>query len=218
MIVNVIGATGLVGTQLVRQLAESSEVKKIRIFVRKPTGFVSEKIEEHVIQFGEMDSWKNLVTGDVLFSALGTTVKQAGSKGKEFEVDFTYNLNFARAARDNQIPTYVLVSSVGANSKSAIFYSRMKGQLDEAVQDLGFQNTIILRPSVLDGQRKGKRAAENLAIKVGNVVTKFIFKKYRPIKDTIVAKAMIKAAMQSQTGAAKIIYTADEIFSLAGEQ
>ncbi len=144
LIANVIGATGLVGSQLVRQLADHPEFENIRIFVRKPSSFRHPNIEEHIVDFSNRASWEDLITGDVLFSALGTTVKQAGSKEKEYEVDFTYNLNFASAARKKGISVYVLVSSAGANPASAIFYSRMKGQLDEAVMNPCFNKTVIL--------------------------------------------------------------------------
>ena len=114
--VNVIGATGLVGKQLVQQLLENNNFEKVRIFVRRKTGIEHPKLEQQIIDFKNEETWKKLLTGDVLFSTLGTTLKQAGSKEKEYEVDFTFNLNFAKVAKENGIPNYVLVSSVGANS------------------------------------------------------------------------------------------------------
>lgn len=213
LIANVIGATGLVGKQLLGKLLENNNFEKVKIFVRKDTGIKHAKLEQHIIDFPDIDSWKNLVKGDVLFSALGTTLKQAGSKEKEYEVDFTFNLNFAKTAHKNGIENYVLVSSVGANSQSRIFYTRMKGELDDAVTGLGFKNLVILRPSSLTGERNEKRLAEQLSIPVARFITKFIFTKYRPIKGEIVAQAMINGVLFPNKN--KTIWDGNEVFLLA---
>jgi uncharacterized protein YbjT (DUF2867 family) len=210
---NVIGATGLVGKQLVEQLLENENFGIVRIFVRRETGLNHPKLDQQIVDFGKPETWEKQLTGDVLFSALGTTLKQAGSKEKQYEIDFTFNLNFAKKAKENGIENYVLVSSVGANAKSGIFYTRMKGELDEAVAKIGFRNLAVLRPSSLTGDRKNRRIAEELSIPLANFVTKFIFKKYRPISDKTVAKAMINVVLNQSTG--KTIWEADEIFELA---
>lgn len=210
---NVIGATGLVGKQLVQMLLKNEDFDKVRIFVRRNTGLKHPKLEQQIVDYGKTEIWEELLAGDVLFSALGTTLKQAGSKEKQYEIDFTFNLNFAQKAKDNGIENYVLVSSVGANAKSTIFYSRMKGELDEAVLKIGFKNLAILRPSSLTGDRKERRIAEVMSIPAATFITRFIFKKYRPIQDIIVAKAMINAALKPPTG--KTIWEADEVFYLA---
>ncbi len=212
-VANVIGATGLVGKQLVNMLLNDDSFEKIRIFIRRDPGLVHPKLEKEIIDFSDIKTWSGKLNGDVLFSALGTTLKQAGSKEKQFEIDFTFNLNFAERAKVNGIENYVLVSSVGANLKSHIFYSRMKGQLDKAVADIGFKNLAILRPSALTGNRKEKRLAEMISIPLTAFITRFIFKKYRPIKDVIVAKAMINAALNPSHS--KTIWEAEEVFELA---
>ena len=196
---NVIGATGLVGKQLVSLLLKDENFGKVRIFVRKDSGISHPKLEQQIIDFKKYETWEKQLTGDVLFSTLGTTLKQAGSKEKEYEVDFTFNLNFAKKAKDNGIKNYVLVSSVGANSRSGIFYTRMKGELDDEVARLGFENLSILRPSSLTGKREEKRLMEMISIPIATFLTKFIFKKYRPISDKIVAAAMINAVITSRS-------------------
>lgn len=213
---NVIGGTGLVGKQLVRLLLENKDFERVRIFVRRESGIRHPKLEQHIIDFRKNETWENLLKGDVLFSALGTTQKQEGSKEKEYEVDFTFNLKFAQKAKEKGIENYVLVSSVGANSKSKIFYTRMKGELDDAVAGLGFKNLVVLRPSSLVGEREKKRMAETLSVPVVTFITRFMMKKYRPIKDEIVAKAMINAVLQPNFK--KNIWEADEVFILAGEK
>lgn len=189
----VIGATGLVGNQLVKLLTNLDEYEKIKIFSRRSTGFKNEKIEEHLVDFDELKSWENAVTGDVLFSALGTTIKQAGSKDAQYKVDFTYQYEVAKAAAENGVKQLVLISSLGANPKSSIFYSRIKGELDRAVKDLPFKTVGIVRPSALVGDRKEERAGEKTMIKVTDFFSKIFpfLKKYKPIDATIVAKAMV---------------------------
>lgn len=211
---NVIGATGLVGKELVKLLLENENFEKVRIFVRRDSGFSHPKLEQLIVDFADEKTWTEKLTGDVLFSALGTTLKQAGSKEKQYEVDFTHNLNFARKAQKSGIKNYVLVSSVGANSTSSIFYTRIKGELDDAVAKIGFKNLVILRPASLAGERSEKRWMEEFSLPVVRFITKFIFKKYRPIEGKIVAQAMINAVVKPDSK--KTIWEANEIFELAG--
>lgn len=208
---NVIGATGLVGRYLVQQLLENANFEKVRIFVRRDAGIEHPKLEQQIVDFSDERSWGKHLIGDVLFSALGTTLKQAGGKDKQYEIDFTFNLNFAKKAKENGIENYVLVSSVGANATSSLFYTRMKGELDEAVQQIGFKNLAILRPTSLVGERKERRIAEEMSIPVVNFVTKFVFKKYKPIHGKTVAQAMINVVLHPNPE--KTIWEADEVGS-----
>jgi uncharacterized protein YbjT (DUF2867 family) len=213
-IVNVTGATGLVGRELVKQLLLETDIKSIKIFFRRKSGFEHPKLEEHIIDFDKPAAWKHLVAGDVLYSTLGTTLKQAGSKPAQYKVDYTYQYQFAQAAAENGVPTFVMVSSAGANASSSIFYSKMKGELDEAVQKLSFTHCVILRPSILVGERENKRAAEEFANKIMKLISRFIFKKYRPIEGKIVARAMINTSIH-QPKPGVLIAELDEIFGLA---
>jgi uncharacterized protein YbjT (DUF2867 family) len=213
---NVIGATGLVGKQLVKQLLENENFGKVRIFVRRSTGIQHPKLEQQVVDFASEKTWAKKLTGDVLFSALGTTLKQAGSKEKQYEVDFTFNLNFAQKANANGIKNFVLVSSIGANPKSSIFYTRIKGELDDEVANLDFKNLAVLRPSSLTGDRDETRWMEKMSIPIARFVTQFIFRKYRPISDETVAQAMINAVLKPDPK--KTIWEGDEVFELAGNE
>ena len=207
----VIGSTGMVGRELIKQLCESSEFEQVISFVRRSSGFSHSKLQEHVVNFDQPENWKALLKGDVLFSCMGTTLAAAGSKANQYKVDFTYQFETARMAAENKVPVYVLVSSTGANANSTIFYPRIKGQLDEAVQKLGFKSVQILRPGQLYGERQQKRSAELFAVKIMFTMNRFgFFKKYRPIPSWDVAKAMINVANNNTNN----IFTLNELFKL----
>lgn len=207
----VIGSTGMVGRELIKQLCESSEFEQVISFIRRSSGFSHSKLQEHVVNFDQPENWKELLKGDVLFSCMGTTLATAGSKASQYKVDYTYQYETARMAAENNVPVYVLVSSTGANANSALFYPKIKGQLDEAVQKLGFKSVQILRPGQLYGERQQKRSAELFAVKMMFAMNSLgIFKKYKPIHASEVAKAMISAAKRTGSN----IFTLDELFKL----
>lgn len=207
----VIGSTGMVGRELIKQLCESSEFEQVISFVRRSSGFSHSKLQEHVVNFDQPESWKELLKGDVLFSCMGTTLAAAGSKASQYKVDYTYQYETARMAAENNVPVYVLVSSTGANANSALFYPKIKGQLDEAALKLGFKSVQILRPGQLYGKRQQKRSAELFAVKMMFAINKLrLFKKYKPIHASEVAKAMISAAKRNGSN----IFTLDELFKL----
>lgn len=196
----IIGATGLVGQQLVEQLLKHPEFEKVRIFVRRKTGLNHLKLEEIIIDFDSPESWASMVVGDVLFSTMGTTIKTAKTKENQYRVDFTYQFEFAKAAAKNGVPICVLVSSLGANAQSSVFYSRMKGELDDAVAKLPFYKTLIFRPSILDGDRKEKRPAEKISLLIMRRLTKIVLKSYRPTPVDILSRKMIESALNQESG------------------
>lgn len=211
----VIGATGLVGSLITQKLLEDNRYEKVKIFVRRSLQMKHPKLEEHLISFDKIDSWKGYLTGDELYSALGTTIKKAGSKEVQYNIDFTYQHEVAKAASQNGVNKYFLVSSAGANYKSKNFYLRMKGKLDEKVQALSFNQIFIFKPSILIGERNELRLGEILGIKIAGIVTQIIpaLKKYRPIEASRVAEAMIKSANQNLLANINI-FNPEEIFEI----
>ncbi len=209
-----IGATGLVGSELLSQLLADERFAKVISLGRKKTGQSNPKLEEHVINFAAPSSWAALVKGDVAFSSLGTTIKAAGSQEAQRKVDYQYQLDFAQAAAANGVPVYVLVSAASANATSGIFYSRIKGELDRDVQRLGFSQIRIMRPSLLGGNRKDARFGEKVgSVMLGALNAIGIARKNREIHGSVVAKAMINAAFDSEAGTR--IFTLDEVFTEA---
>lgn len=208
----VIGGTGMVGAQLIRQLIEDKNYSEVISLVRRASGVIHPKLNEQVIDFDQPESWKALVTGDVLFSTLGTTIKQAKTKAAQYKVDFTYQFDVAAIAAANGVPSYVLISSAGADSKSKVFYTNMKGKLEDAVKSLAFKAINIIRPGQLAGDRTEKRTTEKIALQVMYGLNKVrLFQRYKPIQGSQVAQAMIRAAEKEQSGT----YTLDEVFDLA---
>ena len=211
----IIGATGLVGNFITLKLLDDDPYEKVKVFVRRSLKINHPKLEEHLVNFENIEAWKDQLVGDELYSALGTTIKKAGSKEVQYKIDYTYQYEVAKAASQNGVKKYLLVSSAGANYKSGNFYLRMKGKLDEAVQQLSFNQIIIFRPSILAGKRSERRLAESLGIKIAGAITKLIpaIKKYRPIEASRVAEAMIKSANQNRLNKTKI-YQPEEIFEI----
>ncbi|HRQ55468.1 MAG: NAD(P)H-binding protein [Ignavibacteriaceae bacterium] len=211
----VIGATGLVGSYITLKLLDDSRYSKVKVFVRNSLEVKHPKLEEHIVDFEKLDLWKDEIKGDELYSALGTTIKKAGSKNAQYKIDFTYQYETAKAAAKNGVKSYMLISSAGANYKSSNFYLRMKGNLDEKVQLLNFKKIRIFRPSILVGLRSEKRVGESIGIKIAGLITRIIpaLKRYKPIKASIVAEAMIISANQNKSDKIKI-YHPEEIFIL----
>ena len=196
----VLGATGAIGKDLVEQLLADESFERVEIFVRREVSIPSEKLVVHIVDFDHPEQWADKLTGDVIFSTMGTTLRAAGGQEAQWKVDYTYQYNAAKAARENAVPTYVLVSSVGADYKSKIFYTRMKGELDDAVSQLGFEGCFILRPPSLI--RKGSdRFGEKfgvVALKAFNAIG--LMRSWKPMPTEDVAAAMIRLAKSGRKG------------------
>lgn len=191
----IIGATGATGKDLVDLLLQDSVFDAISVFVRRPLEISDPMIETHIVDFDQIDAWKSAIRGDVLFSCMGTTLRAAGSQQAQWKVDYDYQFNFAKAAHENGVNTIVLMSSVGANPQSSIFYPKMKGQLEEAVKLLGFDNTIIVRPPSLirkNTDRLGERVGV-VALKALNKVG--ILRSLKPMTTEAVAQAMLTCSL-----------------------
>lgn len=194
----IIGATGLVGGHLLRELLNDNHYSSVKVFGRRSAGISHTKLKEFIIDFESIEDVKSEIKGNVLFSCLGTTLKQAGSKAMQYMVDYTYQFEFAKIAAENGIKDYILVSSTGANAKSMFFYPRIKGKLEEDVIELSFNTVRLIQPSLLIGSREKRRVMEDLSAKILPTVIKIIpsLRKYRGIEGAIVAKAMVNISKQ----------------------
>jgi len=213
----VIGATGLVGGQLLLQLLKDKRFEKVVVFARKSTRITHEKLEEHIVDFDMPDSWKKMVTGDVLYSAMGTTLRAAGSKEAQYKADYTYQYQVAKIAAANNVKEYVLVSAAGSSPDSKIFYSKMKGELERDIKKLPFETIHIIRPGMLAGHRREARTGENIGVSVMNFIAMIPgLGKLKPIQGKEVAQAMINATFRQVQGIHT--YTMGEVFKLAANK
>ncbi len=199
----VFGATGLVGGFCLRQLLEHPVYTKVVAFTRRPLKLTHPKLVEQIVDFDKPDSFSDLVKGDDLYLCLGTTMDRAGSRAGFYRVDFTYSFQVAKMASLNKVNQLLLVSSVGAGRDSLFYYSRVKGELEDAVKKLPFWAIHIFQPSVLLGERNENRWGEEIAGRIGRVIdsiTGGLLSKYRPVEAEVVAQAMIAAAQGLKSG------------------
>ena len=210
----VIGATGATGTELVNQLIKDNQYTSVVVFSRRPLLISHTRLTSHIVDFDNPQAWAHLVKGDVLFSALATTLKQAGSQKEQYKIDYTYQYQTAATAAANGVAKYVLVSAMGANAKSWLFYPRIKGELDNAVAALAFKQIHIFRPGFLLRQPDKIRPMEKLGIAIIQFFNKLgLFKSQRPLPVEVLAQKM-RSVLLNPDAQQFQIYSLDSIFDL----
>lgn len=197
----VVGATGLVGAELVQLLCHHDDYDNVICLSRRALPLQHAKLNNHIVDFTRPDTWQHLLKGDVLYCALGTTIKRAGSKGIQKSIDLTLPLTLAQTAKNNGVTAFALVSSTGADANSSSFYLSLKGQLEQGVKALNFSQLTIVQPSVLTGQRTEFRLGERLAIGILNRLSWLPgIREYQPISGHQVAKALLYFQQQNHGG------------------
>lgn len=196
----IIGATGATGRELLKLLMAAEEVEEVVALVRKPLAVTHPKLQALVVDFDRIEDWASHISGDVAFSCLGTTLRAAGGKEAQYKVDFGYQYAFAQMARANNVRTFVLVSSSGASPKSIVFYSRMKGELEQAVAALGFERFIVFRPGPLV-RPDTDRAGEKAGVAVISFLNKLgLLRNMAPLAVKDLAALMLRYAMNPPPG------------------
>lgn len=196
----IIGATGATGKELLELLIANPEVTEIIALVRKPLTVKETKLKEVVVDFDRIADWDYDLSADVAFSCMGTTLKAAGSKEAQYKVDYTYQYEFARIAKAKQIPAFILISATSANPDATIFYSRIKGELEQAVEKLNFENYIVFRPGPLV-RPNSDRGGEKISISIISFLNKLGFlRKMAPLPVKELAKLMIRYAKNPPPG------------------
>ena len=197
------GATGLVGNAILQQLMVDNQYEKIIITTRKLIDVKHPKLIQQQIDFDTIESLKLDSQVEDVFCALGTTIKTAGSQEAFYKVDYTYVVKLGKWCAANGVKRFMIVSAMGANAKSGIFYNRVKGDMETAVSQLNIPQIQVFRPSLLMGNRKEKRSGEKIAQVVMGTLG-FLFMgpllKYKGIHANVVAKAMIKSAKAEVKG------------------
>ncbi len=206
----IIGATGATGKDLLTILLQDQDYTQVVIFVRRASGINHLKLVEIITDFDKPEEVSEHINGDVLFCCLGTTLKAAGSKDKQFHIDYEIPSAFAAIARRNGVDKIVLLSAYGASVASKVFYSRLKGKLEETIAGLAFDQYIIFRPGLLlrkDTDRRGERISASL-LKFLNSLG--LIRRFRPLPTSLLAEKMAKAPKVFEDG--KHVVELDKIF------
>ena len=196
----VIGATGATGTELVHALLVNENYTDVSIFVRRSTNINHPKLKENIVDLSTIEQYADLIVGDVLFSCLGSTLKSAGTKKAQWTIDFDIPNKFATIAKGNGVHSMVLVSAYGANPKSKMFYSRMKGELERQIADLAFGQYIIFRPGMLLRPNTDRLGEKIVAMFLRVLNTIGILRKQRPLPTSILAQKLAIAPMTLPDG------------------
>ena len=191
-----VGATGLVGQQCLRLLTQDPAVGSVRVLVRRPLAVDSPKVQVCVADFDRLETHADWLAADWVFCALGTTIAKAGSRAAFRQVDFDYPLQVAQLAKAQGAKRFLLVSATGADAKSKVFYSRVKGEREEAIAAIGFESVTFARPSLLAGERDEVRIAERIGLKFGWLLPE----RYRPVQARQVAQGLVNAAKSGRPG------------------
>lgn len=202
MRVMLLGATGLTGGWVLQGLLTREDVSQVVALVRNKLPTRSDKLVQHEVDFAELEDHADLFDVDTIICCLGTTIKKVGSQDQFRKVDLGYPLKAGELGRAHGVRAYILMSAIGASSSSTIFYSRVKGELEDALKDLDYPYLSIYHPSLLLGDRKEHRTAEALGIKAVPLINRLLIgplDKYRGINASTVASAMVNEACSLTT-------------------
>jgi uncharacterized protein YbjT (DUF2867 family) len=211
----VLGATGLVGSELVERLLADGRHALVRVLVRRSTGRRHPRLEERVVDFERLAE-AEAIAADEVFCCLGTTLRAAGSREAFRRVDHDYVAEAARLAKEGGARRFLLVTSSGASENSPFFYSRVKAEVEESVRAVGFDTVWFVRPSLLLGAREERRPFERLAQRLGRPLGRLLvgpLRRYRPVEAREVAAALARLAERGGRGG---VVESEEIGVLAG--
>lgn len=204
------GGTGLVGNACLQLLLEDDFFSQVKVLVRRSTGIVHHKLTEVVVDFDQLSDFRLQMEATHVYCTLGTTIKKAGSQAAFRKVDHDYPLELAIIAKSNGAFSFNIVTALGASANSGIFYNKVKGELEEALKHIGFDQLNILQPSLLMGDRAENRLGEGLAQKFFGVTAPLWIgplKKYAGIDGKQVAKALLYYSKKGSKGIH--VYTSD---------
>ncbi len=196
----IIGASGLTGGLLVNQLLANEHYATVTIYVRKSLQINHPKLKELIINFETINT---SVNADDVFCCLGTTIKIAKSKEAFEKVDLHYPIKIAQLQKNAGSKQFLVVSSMGANANSAIFYSRTKGLMEEGLQKIGFDSLYILRPSFIEGERKENRLGEKIGLILFSIIAPLLIgplRNYAAVKASAIAACMVHKATENNKG------------------
>ncbi|MDP4169992.1 MAG: NAD(P)H-binding protein [Bacillota bacterium] len=199
----VLGASGLIGSELVKLLLDSTEYSAVTLLVRRELPITHSKLSQVITDFDRLDEYDHVFRVDDVYSCLGTTIKVAKTKENFHKVDYEYTIKAAQMAKKNAAESLLTVTALGADSNSFFFYNRVKGNVERDLKKLSLASVHIFQPSLLLGDRNEFRRGEKIAEAIGTKLS-FLFvgpmRKYKPIQAQTVARSMIEKALEKQKG------------------
>lgn len=211
----ILGATGLTGGILLQKLIEDNRYTKVKLFSRNKIEGLPSKVNQFVGNMLELENFKKDFTGDEVFCCIGTTAKKTPNKETYRKIDFGIPASAAKLSKENGIQTFVVVSAIGANAKSSVFYNRTKGEMEQEVLRQNILNTYVLQPSIIGGNRSESRIGEKVGLAVFKIVQPLFFgklKKYKITEAEHIAQTMLNLANSTSE---KQIITSEQIELLA---
>jgi len=199
----VVGASGLTGGHCLSRLLDTPVYGEVRVLGRRPLGVEHPRLREYIIDFDRPETWRDHLAVNDVYCCLGTTMKKAGSREAFYRVDYDYPVGIAREASKKNADRFLAVSAIGADPGSRVYYSRVKGEMENAVRAFPFRAVHIFRPSLLLGARGETRILEGIGRFASRAVSPLMIgmmKKYRPIEAGVLAWAMVRAAIEDREG------------------
>ena len=212
----ILGASGLTGGLLLKKLIVDDRYESINLFSRSSIKGLPNKVKQYIGDLLELEQFKNDFTGDEVYCCIGTTAKKTPDKSLYRDIDYGIPVAAAKLAKANGINTFLVISAMGANKKSSVFYNRTKGEMEQEVLNQAIPRTSILRPSLIGGERNEQRLLEKIGLVVFKVIQPLFIgplKKYRIINADSIAQAMLNLA--NTTSNTDVIITSDDIEQLA---
>jgi uncharacterized protein YbjT (DUF2867 family) len=197
------GASGLIGSELLGILLKQPEYDAITILVRKPTGLQDKKLTEVILDFDKLDNYTNLIHGHAVFCCMGTTKSKTPDLNVYRKIDHDYPVKLAQLALKNGVKQFHIVTAIGANANSSVFYTRLKGETENDIKHLGVPALHIYQPSQITGDRKEHRPLERIVIALMSMINPMLIgglKKYRSIPAKTIAMAMFKQSINNDEG------------------
>jgi uncharacterized protein YbjT (DUF2867 family) len=207
-----VGATGLVGGELLTILLEQDRYETVKVFTRKPLRVNHPKLKQIIVDFDNLYQYKEHLNVNEVYCCLGTTIKKAGSQAAFRKVDYEYPIDLVKIAEECKVEKFLIITAMGADKFSKVFYNRVKGEVEGELRNSSIRTLHIFRPSLLLGQREEFRFGEKLAIVLSpifSLATVGSLRKYKPIQARNVAKAMFLSGQTQKTGL--FIYSSNEI-------
>ncbi|MEP3371402.1 MAG: NAD(P)H-binding protein [Maribacter dokdonensis] len=212
----ILGASGLTGGLLLKKLIVDDRYESIKLFSRSSIKGLPNKVKQYIGNLLELEQFKNDFTGDEVYCCIGTTAKKTPDKSLYRDIDYGIPVAAAKLAKANGINTFLVISAMGANKKSSVFYNRTKGEMEQEVLNQAIPRTSILRPSLIGGERNEQRLLEKIGLVVFKVIQPLFIgplKKYRIINADSIAQAMLNLA--NTTSNTNVIITSNDIEQLA---